>query len=111
MCVFTCVCSRVCVCVHVRVRVRVRARVHVLWVYRSTARRPVRVRLVRPPAHGHLVDPATGLALRNGSRLATASVWPYEAPLRVTYRGNPGYFNSPDRRFNGSALPLDEGAG
>ena len=54
---------------------------------------------------------ATGQRLVNGSRLATAAPWPYAAPLRVTYMGEGGYFNSPGAPHNGSALALDEGSG
>ena len=76
----------------------------------SDDKRAVAVRIVKLPAHGHLVDPATGRRLGNGSRLATASVWPYATPLRITYVGEPHYFNSPGHMYNGTALPLDDGS-
>mmetsp|Transcript_30775 Transcript_30775/g.69067 ORF Transcript_30775/g.69067 Transcript_30775/m.69067 type:complete len:1016 (-) Transcript_30775:364-3411(-) len=74
---------------------------------RSDKRREVTLRVVRTPRHGDLVDPETGRKLEVGSRLVGVAAWPYSAPLLVTYTGRENYFNSPQRRFDGSALVIE----
>jgi hypothetical protein len=73
----------------------------------SDRKRSVAVRVVGLPKHGLLLDPNTGAEIVNGSLLTVPSVWPYEKPVLLTYLGKPRYFNSPLRRFNGSALTFE----